>query len=299
MSTHASDNLVTVKMRTRTVVRWWSRGLAWAVLYAMAAATASPVESLIQATEETPAAPPAAESPVDVDGWVQSETLNAMFHQEADHDRRAVLQETWAWRSPTWIQNHSAVNLGDFPTLDDPTGTADRNLQTLEWALAEQRRLAAGKPAPRDEKPPTPVDDWLRRLAPQELVATLKENREWVAASGAALMAIIWGTTLFARRPARHVIVEDTPAPAASRSRRRSGHRGAGRHRSYPGEHGAAADWGGSMTRGSGRSAASGRTVTRPAPLASRSEDVDDPSMQDTEPMPLRGVTPLTGPQRG
>jgi hypothetical protein len=261
---------------------------------------ASPVETFTLGTEEaTTAEPPAAESPVDVDAWVQSETLNAMFHQEADHDRRAVLQETWSWRSPTWIQNHSAVNLGDFPTLDDPTGAVERNLQTLEWALAEQRRLAAGKPPPREDKPPTPVDDWLRRLAPQELVSTLKENREWVAASGAALMAIIWGTTLFARRPSSHVVVEDKPAPSGSRSHRRSGHRGSGRHRSYPRDGAGSAGWGGSSAERSGRPTSGGRSSTRPAPLDGRSLDADDPSMQDPEPMPLRSVTPLTDPRGG
>lgn len=298
MSTQASDNLVTVKMRTRTVVRGWGLMLLLGVLWAGTQAWSAPVETADESADAASVEPSAAESPVDVDGWVQSESLGAMLHHAADQDRRAVLGETWSWRSPTWIQNHSAVNLGDFPSLDDPTGAVERNLQTLEWALAEQRRLAAGRAPASEEKQPPPVDKWLRRLLPEELVSTLKQNREWVAASGAALMAIIWGTTLFARRPVSHVIVEDAPASQGVRPTRRTAHRGGGRHRSRSAERLGTTGWG--ATSGSpDRSPAPGRTSTRPAPLITRDLPPDDPSLQDTEPMPLRSLTPDTRPQRG
>jgi hypothetical protein len=285
MTVVTSDTQVPVKMRTRSVLPSWSlQGGAACLCLAVCtlAAVAAPVDTSENAPPAAETDPvPAAESPVDVDTWVQRETLDGLLKQESEQDRTAVLQESWSWRPPTWIQNHSAVNLGDFPTLDDPTGAVERNLQTLEWALAEQRRLAAGQraPAPVAEVPPTRFDDWVRQMAPQEVVSTLKEHREWVAAGGAALLVILWGTTLFARRPSRHVTVEDVPKPPEQRRRRRRTRHAVDfvpvpSHRASPGAKG------------------SGRYATRPAPLgppAHRATTVLDPWEQDTEPMPLRG----------
>lgn len=165
----------------------------------------------------------AAESPVDVQGWIQREATVALLDGAFEADRRAVLNQSWQGRAATWIQDSSAVNLGDFPTLDNSVERAERDLKTLEWVLEEQHRVAAGQPSPEDRsRDATPQDNLLRSLLPTQWVAALKANREWVAAGGTALLVIVWGTTIFARRPtAGPVEAPAAPQPPKPRRRRR------------------------------------------------------------------------------
>lgn len=168
-----------------------------------------------------PAAAEPPESPVDVQGWIQREATTALLDSAAEYDRAAFLRHGWQGRPPTWIQDSVRVNLGDFPTLDRAAENAERDLKTLEWVLEQQRRAAAGQPrqaAEGDEPDAAPPDNWLRRLLPTHWIATLKANREWVAAGGTALLVIVWGTTMFARRPTSQ---PQAPQPVAAPPKRR------------------------------------------------------------------------------
>jgi hypothetical protein len=178
-------------------------------------------------------APEAAESPADVQAWIQRETTASMLHGAAEGGRQLALLQSWQPRAPTWIQSAATVNLGDFPTLDDPTATAERDLQTMQWVLEEQRRLAAGKPSQlTDGEPATLQDNWLRKLLPRHWIATLKANREWVAAGGTALLVIVWATAAFSRRPGAPPSIQPETRPAPLRHRRR--HRDHGPHGTRP-----------------------------------------------------------------
>lgn len=200
-------------------------GLPWTGASAEPLVDPGDRQVLQAATEVTKAADDLAESPVDVQGWIQREAAGSLLAGVFDADRQAVLRQGWNGRAPTWIQDTSAVNLGDFPTLDNTVERAERDLKTLEWLLEEQRRLASGKPAREPGGAATaPEDNWLRRMIPTHWVATLKANREWVAAGGTALLVIVWGTTMFARRPTS-IPVEAPPVPRSPQRRRR--HRGA------------------------------------------------------------------------
>lgn len=193
---------------------------------AWAAPLAAPEERQeVQATAAAPADP--AESPVDVQGWIQREAAVALLDGAFEADRRAVLLQSWRGRPPTWIQDSSAVNLGDFPTLDNGVERAERDIKTLEWVLEEQRRVAAGQSA-RDHELPNaaPEDNFLRSLMPTQWIAALKAHREWVAAGGTALLVIVWGTAIFARRPtAGPSIPVEAPPPAPPPKRRRRRYR--------------------------------------------------------------------------
>lgn len=166
---------------------------------------------------------------LDVLGWVHREATTTMLRAQTEDDRTALLREGWHLRAPTWIQSTSAVNLGDFPMLDDPTARAERDLKTLEWVIEDNRRLAAGKPTQADDSEaqaaePTRLDHWLRRLIPRQWILHLKAHREWVAAGGTALLIIVWATASFASRRSDPA----APAPPVERPRRRR----RGRHHS-------------------------------------------------------------------
>lgn len=190
----------------------------------MALAAPMAVAERDEGLESTAAAgpPEPADRHLEVLGWVHREATTTMLRAQTEDDRTALLREGWHLRAPTWIQSTSAVNLGDFPMLDDPTARAERDLKTLEWVIEENRRLAAGKPgqAGEAETPAadaTRLDHWLRRLIPREWILRLKAHREWVAAGGTALLIIVWATASFATRTS----APSTQAPPVERSRRR------------------------------------------------------------------------------
>lgn len=169
-----------------------------------------------------------AESPVDVQSWVERETTSDLLRRAAERDRMALLEHGWQDRAPTWIQAGATVNLADFPSLDDTTGKAERDLKTLEWVLEEQRRQRAGQQSQQFDRPgavpDTEADRWLRSLIPREWVSLLKANREWVAAGGTALLVIIWATAAFARRPPERSAPVEPPTPPRRRRRRHHDH---------------------------------------------------------------------------
>jgi hypothetical protein len=181
-----------------------------------------------EALQTEPTVEEASEALVDIEPWVQAEATRALSAPASDEDRRSVLAQGWQPRPPTWIQGSTVANLGDYPTLDDSAAQAERELQTLQWVIEEQRRQAAGQ-APRrgDADGASPDDDqWFKRLLPRAWIGVLKENREWVAAGGTALLIIVWAASIFARRPgsAPPDVVAPPPKPA-HRQRRRRRHR--------------------------------------------------------------------------
>lgn len=200
----------------------------WALHAAAALAEPLSAPELRQPENPPPVAAETAESPADVQSWIRLESMGALVDGEFDADRRALLRQGWQGRSPTWIQSTTPVNLGDFPTLDDSTERAERDLQTLEWVIEEQRRQATGKRAAGVADPDAAqADRWLRKVLPSHWIATLKENREWLAAGGTALLVIVWGTTTFARRPTSHREPPPQTQPQeAPRHRKRRRHHG-------------------------------------------------------------------------
>ncbi|GAB4041332.1 MAG: hypothetical protein Fur0014_12480 [Rubrivivax sp.] len=194
-----------------------------ACLPALAAPLAEPAQRE-QVQAQTPAAE-APEDPVDVQGWIQHETRSALLDATAEQDRNVLLRQGWQSRPPTWIQDSVQVNLADFPMLDRSTENAERDLKTLEWILEQQRRAAAGLARRETDEGPAgaPPDDGLRRLLPTHWIATLKANRGWVATGGTALLLIVWGTTIFARRPTNRPLPPPAPPvqPRPKRRRRR------------------------------------------------------------------------------
>lgn len=202
----------------------------WLLLAGLAVAEPLPAPAAadIDSVLAPPQATDPAESPVDVQTWVERQTTSDLLQRAADRDRLALLEHGWQDRAPTWIQAGATVNLADFPSLDDATGKAERDIKTLEWVLEEQRRQRAGQQSQQHDRPEgSPdgeVDRWLRTLIPRELVVTLKANREWVAAGGTALLVLIWATAAFARRPSAMKPASEVPEPPRRRRRRRAEH---------------------------------------------------------------------------
>lgn len=167
------------------------------------------------------------DGPVDIEQWVRTEAARTLSTPEGDEARRSVLAHGWQPRPPTWIQGSTQVNLGDYPTLDDAAERAERELQTLQWVIEEQRRQAAGQAQRRGDDDGSPDDDrWFRRLLPRVWIGYLKEHREWVAAGGTALLVIVWAASIFARRPGSPPPPTDTTVPKPVRRHRRRRHRG-------------------------------------------------------------------------
>lgn len=194
-------------------------------------AIAEPV-FLEQARDEASgfATPAPHEEAHDVHAWIHRETTTAMLDGVSERGRQQLLLQGWQARAPTWIQSAATVNLGDFPGLDDPTATAERDLQTLQWVLEDQRRQAAGRAVQRGaDTPAAPEDNWWRQLLPRHWVPVLKANREWVAAGGTTLLVIVWAMAAFARRPGAPPSVEP-PQTRPPPVRRRRRHRSTGSH---------------------------------------------------------------------
>jgi hypothetical protein len=211
---------------------WLGMGVGVLLVGLAGLAPAEPLPAPSAADADSVLAPPrvtdAAESPVDVQTWVERQTTSDLLQGAAERDRLALLEHGWQDRAPTWIQAGATVNLADFPSLDDATGKAERDIKTLEWVLEEQRRQRAGQQSQQFDRPEgSPdgeVDHWLRSLIPRELVTLLKANREWVAAGGTALLVLIWATAAFARRPTEVKPASEVPAPPSRRRRRHGDH---------------------------------------------------------------------------
>ena len=148
--------------------------------------------------------------------------VSDLLRHQAEQDRRAQLTQAYLHRPPTWIQDAATVNLGDFPTLHDPTADTERTLQTLEWVLREQARQAASRPATA-EGDSTPATGW-RLLLPGHWLPVLKANRELVISAGGGLLLLAWAISAFPRRHAgarRKAPRPEAADPASAKPRRR------------------------------------------------------------------------------
>lgn len=183
----------------------------------VAAGDKRPVEGLVEFN--------VAEAPVDVDHWVREETTQLWLFHEAEETRQAVLRDDLTRRTPAWIQASALAEEASLADAERAAERAERELQTLQWVIDEQRRQADAANRPRrDDDAMSSGDDghWLRRLMPRHWIALLKANREWVAAGGTTLLLVLWGASMFARRPSS---VEGPkgaePAPPRPSARRR------------------------------------------------------------------------------
>lgn len=198
--------------------------LSAAMLVLSARAEPVPVEAAPALQSPLQSAP--VEGLIDVQHWVRDEGLRALLSAEVDVGRRDLLRQGWQARPPTWIQGSTTVNLGDYPTLDDAVERAERELQTLEWVIEDQRRQASADTSRRheDEASSAADDRWFRHLLPRAWIGVLKENREWVTGGGTALLILVWGASVFARRPGAAPPPVDVPASRSGRRRRRRRH---------------------------------------------------------------------------
>jgi len=167
------------------------------------------------------------ETPIEVERWIGDETLLLSLTHGQGGSPHEVLLQGWQPRPPTWIQGGALANPVEHPGLEDSVEKAERDLQTLQWAIEQQQREADARPRGRDgEQVGGPQEHWLRKLLPQHWIPLLKANREWVVAGGTALLLLAWGGSMFARRPGpTAVAAHPNPPPAKKRRhrRRRSG----------------------------------------------------------------------------
>lgn len=148
--------------------------------------------------------------------------------EQIEQHRRALLMQAYLHRPPTWIQGAATVNLGDFPSLHDPTADAERRLQTLDWVLREQQREAAAARRAAgmggdDDADVGALPSLLRRLLPSRWVPYLKANRDLVLAAGGSLLLLAWALSAYSRRPGavRHTPADTAETAATPRPRRR------------------------------------------------------------------------------
>jgi hypothetical protein len=183
----------------------------------------------ISATNDEAPAARVAEEPMDVAESTIQAAADDLLRAEAERGRLAVLQQGWQANGPTWIQSAAQVNLGDFPAFDRTVERAENDLRTLEWVIDQQRRQPSGRPAAAESDEPAQTH-WLRRVLPAEWIALLKQNREWVAAGGGALLVIVWATATFTRGThAPPSPVNAPPVEPVPQRRRRRRHRDAAR----------------------------------------------------------------------
>lgn len=195
----------------------------------LAACLALPVAAAPVAVDAEVPAPPlpwlGTVVPTDIERWARDEAAQAMLSSAVEHERHAVLLQGWQPRPPTWIQAAAQVNLGDYPSLDDTTAQAERDLETLNWVIQQQQREAAERGVRRGGGGSEGSEDdrWFLRLLPHHWIQFLKANREWVVAGGTTLLLIVWGASLFARRPsaAPPAAAEAAPPPVKRRRRHR------------------------------------------------------------------------------
>ncbi|MEP7282670.1 MAG: hypothetical protein ABI696_11885 [Rubrivivax sp.] len=194
-------------------LRTCRRAVAWLAALATVALWQAPAAAEPLAAD-APVEPPAlmadvlavdVTSPAAVTRLVIRSTTDALVQRQLEDDRRTLLHHAYTPRPPTWIQLASTINLGDFPTLDDPLGRAERELQTLEW-LIEQRRLektplgAALQNADGSVEGGPTLLDVMRRLLPGTWIPWLKANRDLLLAGGTLLLVALWIGAAFDRR---------------------------------------------------------------------------------------------------
>ncbi|MCB1994604.1 MAG: hypothetical protein H6933_16005 [Burkholderiaceae bacterium] len=163
----------------------------------------------------------------DVETWVQEESTRTLLAHAADETRQEVLQQAYQPRPPTWIQSGALSGVAGSSGLDDAE-RAERDLQTLNWVIEQQQREAAARREGRGNVAGDGTEDdrWFRRLLPQHWIPVLKANREWVVAGGTSLLVLVWGASLFARRPSSSPL--QAPAAPAKPVKRRRRHRRSG-----------------------------------------------------------------------
>lgn len=185
-------------------------------------ATAEPVA--IDDVEEATAAPAwiaPGESPIDVEAWVREESTRSLLAQAAEATRHEVLQHGLQARPPTWIQAAATAAAGSV--ADDAVERAERDLQTLNWVIEQQQRDAAARREGRASTGGDGGDDerWFRQLLPRHWIPILKAHREWVIAGGTTVLLLVWGASMFARRPSSGPRqVEAAPATVPTKPRR-------------------------------------------------------------------------------
>lgn len=202
----------------------FARPLCVAVLIALAAAAqAEPIAIDAPEQAEAPDWIVASESPTDVETWVREESTRTLLASAAEETRRDVLQQGFQPRPPTWIQASAQSIQGGGAGLDDAE-RAERDLQTLNWVIEQQQREAAARREGRRDTGEASEDDrWFRHLLPQHWIPVLKAHREWVVAGGTTLLILVWGASIFARRPSSGPV--QAPEPPAKPVRRRRRHR--------------------------------------------------------------------------
>lgn len=177
--------------------------------------------------------PPPAESaawdasvdePDDVEAWVQGESTRTLLARSTEEIRQEVLQQAYQARPPTWIQSGALATVSGGNGMDDAE-RAERDLQTLNWIIEQQQREAAARRDGGRVGAGDAGDDdrWFRRLLPQHWIPVLKAHREWVVAGGTSLLVLVWGASLFARRPSSTPM--QAPAAPAKPVKRRRRHR--------------------------------------------------------------------------
>jgi hypothetical protein len=145
---------------------------------------------------------------------VLSEATQALLQHQIDSDRRTLLQTAYDGRPPTWIQHASKVNLGDFPTLNDPTADAERRLRTLEWLLEDRQRRAAEAAAAVQGEALPPAVSWVRTLLPGTWMPFVKEHRDAVLTAGGGVLLVSWLYSSLLRRAGGGVKHRTQPSDA-------------------------------------------------------------------------------------
>jgi len=163
----------------------------------------------------------------DVETWVQEESTRTLLARAAEETRQEVLQQAYQPRPPTWIQSGALSGVAGGSGMDDAE-RAERDLQTLNWVIEQQQRDATARRDGRGNVAGDGTEDdrWFRRLLPQHWIPVLKANREWVVAGGTSLLVLVWGASLFARRPSSTPL--QAPAAPAKPVKRRRRHRRSG-----------------------------------------------------------------------
>lgn len=168
-------------------------------------------------------------TPLDAGHWMREEVERLVLARSDELGQREILLLAWQQRPPTWIQASALANLGEYPSLDDSAEKAQRDLQTLQWVIEQQQREASTRQsrAGEEDTSGSAPNGWLQRLLPQHWIQLLKANREWVLAGGTTLLLIVWGASIFARRPQAGPLptaaadAADAPAKRSHRRRRR------------------------------------------------------------------------------
>ena len=171
----------------------------------------------------------------------------ALGEHEA-RERSRALRQAYSGRAPTWIQQAATVDLADFPQHGDPSASAEHELQTLQWALAERERLAAVERDRRDDAAGdgrgrgdgdgdgdgaggrSAIDaeelGTLGLLLPSTWLPLLREHRDPLLASAVGVLLLSWlvGWQTARRRARRHHHHHHHRDPRSRHSHRGSQH---------------------------------------------------------------------------